>query len=175
MEPLLHFVLPLISLLLLREKPKNAALFALLGILPDMDAVLLVHRSFSHSIIVMILIFVPIYMLSRLYKPEYVRFIILGFLIIISHPVLDLGGYTPIFWPVYKSSIKLGVSLNGVVNEGIRLRPHLQVSQEPTYFIKYSSIDYPLFTYDGLMISLILLLPVIYQSAELIRASTQVE
>jgi hypothetical protein len=153
-------------------KPKEAIILAVFGVLPDMDAILLVHRSFSHSIIVIALIYAPIYICSRLFKPEYARIILLGFLVTISHPILDLGGYTPILWPIYKDSIRLGVSLNGIVNEGIGFRPNVRIKTEPTSFIKYSSIDYPLFTYDGLIISLILLLPIMYQHIELVRTNS---
>ena len=166
MEPLLHVVLPFVSLVLLGLKRRDAALLSLLGVVPDLDAVLLVHRSLSHSILVMLFIFAPIYFYSWKYKPRHSRTVFLAFLVLASHPLLDLGGYTPILWPLLQNSVRLGISLNGVVDKGIGFKPHLHLSQEPTNFIKYTSIDYPLFSYDGLLTAIILLAPIIYQQIQ---------
>jgi membrane-bound metal-dependent hydrolase YbcI (DUF457 family) len=163
MEPLMHFILPLASLMLLGEKPKTAVPLAVLGVLPDIDALLLIHRSISHSIIVIAVIFTPLVLYARFRAPELERIMILGFLVTISHPFLDLGGSTPILWPLISDSFMIKLALNGVVDHGVGIKPQLSVRSEPTVFTKHTSLDYPLFTYDGLVTALILLIPIIYK------------
>ncbi|TFH13750.1 hypothetical protein E4H04_11435 [Candidatus Bathyarchaeota archaeon] len=75
--------------------------------------------------------------------------------------ILDLESLTPIFWPLLPYSISLKLSLNGVIQEGLGLRPIISMSSQPTIFTKASGFDYPLFTQEGLLISLILLAPII--------------
>ena len=162
MEPILHFVLPLIALLLLGEKPKTAIILSTIGVLPDVDALLLIHRSFSHSIIIMTVFFAPIILYARYRKPEIQKTVILAFLVAISHPILDLESLTPLFWPIYQNSISVRLALNGVVDQGYGIRPIVKLSQAPTDFSKVMSIDYPIFTTNGLLITIVLILPIIY-------------
>ena len=162
MEPLLHYVLPLIALILLGEKPRTAAILATLGVVSDIDALLLIHRSLSHSLIIIGLIYTPLFVYAWFRKPELQRTFILAFLVTASHPILDLGGMTPILWPIIQHSISLQLSLNGVVQEGLTFRPRININQAPTDFTRVAGIDYPLFTQDGLLIMLILFLPLTY-------------
>ncbi|MEM0314375.1 MAG: hypothetical protein QXQ41_07505, partial [Candidatus Bathyarchaeia archaeon] len=60
MEPIIHFVAPFVALVAAGVKPKKSFLLALLGLIPDIDAILLVHRSFTHSIIVIFLVMAPL-------------------------------------------------------------------------------------------------------------------
>ena len=161
MEPLLHVVIPFVALVLLGVKPRKAAPLALLGVLPDLDALLLVHRSVSHSVVVQSLAWAPLLTFAYFIRPEYRRVTALGLLVLLSHPVVDvMGGSTPIFWPLMDTSLRLMLSLNGKVGEGVSLIPRLEVQRTTTVFKQVASLDYPLFTGEGLMVSLILLTPV---------------
>lgn len=162
MEPILHIILPLIALLLLGEKPKTAITLAVIGILPDVDALLLIHRSLSHSIIIMTIVFAPIILYTKFRRPELQKIAFLAFLVAVSHPILDLESLTPIFWPIYQNSISIKLAINGVVDQGYGIRPIFKLSQSPTDFTKALSIDYPIFTTNGLLISMVLILPVMY-------------
>ena len=164
MEPILHFVLPFIALILLGEKPKAAMALAFIGILPDVDALLLIHRSFTHSIFIMMVVFVPVILYTKYRSPELQRTVLLAFLVAISHPILDLESLTPIFWPIYQNSIAIRRAINGVVNEGYGIRPSIKLNQSPTDVAIAVSLDYPFFTTNGLLIALILILPVIYKN-----------
>jgi len=166
MEPLLHYVLPLVALILLGEKPRTAAILATLGVLSDIDALLLIHRSLSHSIIIIGLIYSPLFVYARLRRPELLRTFILAFLVSISHPIMDLASMTPILWPIYQNSVSLKLSLNGVIQDGLTFKPRLNINQSPTDFTLLSGVDYPLFTQDGLLIAFILLLPIFYNQVK---------
>jgi len=50
--------------------------------------------------------------------------------------------------------------VNGRIGEGIAISPKMNVQSMPTAFQTATSLDYPLFTGEGLMISLILLAPI---------------
>ena len=162
MEPLLHYILPLTALILLGEKPKTAAILATLGVASDIDALLLIHRSLSHSLVIIMLIYTPLFVYAWHRKPELQRTFILAFLVSASHPILDLGGLTPILWPIIQHSISLQLSLNGVMQDGLSFRPSININQSPTDFTRFTGFDYPLFTQDGLLTAIILLLPIIY-------------
>lgn len=162
MEPLTHFVLPLAALLLLGLDLRKAAPLALLGLLPDLDALLLIHRSISHSIAIMALLFLPLLLYARRYRPDHQRTVILAFLVTASHPILDLGGLTPILWPIYPYSISVRLALNGVLGEGMGLSPMVEIIQALPDFSKVTSIDCPLFTQEGLLLTVVLLLPILY-------------
>jgi hypothetical protein len=88
--------------------------------------------------------------------------LLLAFLVLVSHPILDLESLTPIFLPLLSYSISLKLSLNGVIQEGLSLRPLISMTSQPTIFTTASGLDYPLFTQEGILISLILLTPIIY-------------
>jgi membrane-bound metal-dependent hydrolase YbcI (DUF457 family) len=166
MEPLSHFILPLAALLLLGEDLRTAAPLALLGLLPDLDALLLLHRSISHSVAVMGLLFLLLLLYARHYSPDHQRTVTLVFLVTASHPILDLGGLTPILWPIYPYSISVRLALNGVLGEGLGLSPRVDIIQALPDFSKVTSIDYPLFTQEGLLLTVVLLLPILYNLAK---------
>jgi membrane-bound metal-dependent hydrolase YbcI (DUF457 family) len=160
LEPLLHVVVPFTALILSGVKPHKAAPLAVLGVLPDLDALLLLHRSLSHSAVILSLAWAPILAFAY-FRPEYRKTAALALLVLLSHPVLDMmGSSTPILWPLLDTSIHLKLSLNGKIGDGVSLSPHLEVQRTATVFEQVASIDYPLFTGEGLMISLLLLTPI---------------
>ena len=86
----------------------------------------------------------------------------LAFLVLASHPILDLESMTPILWPITSNSYMLRLSLNGVLQEGFSLKPAIALSSEPTVFTLAQGFDYPLFTENGVLIAIILLAPILY-------------
>jgi membrane-bound metal-dependent hydrolase YbcI (DUF457 family) len=162
-EPIVHFVLPLAALLLLGVSLRRAVPLAMLGLLPDLDSVFLIHRSFSHSIVVIGLLFIPVFLLIRCLQPVHQGTVVLAFLVLASHVVLDLGSLTPVFWPFYPFDVSLRFSLNLVVGNGVGFSPSLSVVQAPTDFSRMPGLDYPLFTEEGLFLSVVLLIPVLFR------------
>ena len=162
MEPLLHVAIPFVALVQLGVKPAKAAPLALLGVVPDLDALLLVHRSVSHSALILSLVWIPVLVLVFFYRPEYRKVAVLGLLVLLSHPVLDvMGSSTPILWPLLETSIYIKLSLNGKVGEGVSLIPQVEVHRTATVFKQVSEIDYPIFTGEGLLLTLILITPIV--------------
>ena len=64
MEPAIHFIVPFIALTLVGVKFRRALPVSLLALLPDLDALFLVHRSLSHSLIVLLMVAVPLLALA---------------------------------------------------------------------------------------------------------------
>ena len=174
MEPLLHFVLPFVALYLFGEKPQTALQLAFLGVISDLDALFLIHRSMSHSLVIIGLIFIPFLIYAKYRRPELQRMIFLAFLVTMSHPILDLNGSVPLFWPLSAYSITLNLSLNGVFRNGLSLRPNVDITLTPTDFSLLPGFDYPLFTEEGLLIALVLLMPIIYVQLQKTRNSSYV-
>jgi membrane-bound metal-dependent hydrolase YbcI (DUF457 family) len=165
MEPLVHFALPLAALLLLGLDLWTAVPLALLGLLPDMDVFLLVHRSFSHSLVWLGLLFLLILLVVRRYQPAHQRTVMLAFLVVASHIILDLGGPTPILWPIYPYDLSFKFALNIVLGNGVGLSPSFQVTRTLTDFSALAGGDYPLFTEEGLLLTVVLLIPILYNLA----------
>ena len=162
MEPLVHFALPLTALLLLGIELRTAAPLALLGILPDLDALFMIHRSLSHSLVVMALLFLAILLVTRRYRLAPQRIVVLAFLVVASHIVLDLNGLTPILWPIIPYDVSIRFALNIVLDSGVGLTPSFKVATAPPDFSVVAKIDYPLFTEQGLLLTAVLMIPVLY-------------
>ena len=157
-EPVLHFSV-IFSVSAPRFGVKRALLLSLLALLPDLDILLHIHRSMSHSIILISLTWIPILSAFYLFKRRYFGMALLCFLAVLSHPLIDcFQTYTPILYPVYDRSI--WVSIDGrllVSPEGLTPQTSISVKDKPTVFKPFESFDAPIFTSEGFLISLILI------------------
>ena len=162
-------MIPLTVLTLLGVRFRKAFLLSLLALLPDLDVFFHVHRSLSHSIIAYLILFILASPFSS--KLKVYRLTLPALLILISHPVLDMfAGHTPIFWPLYKQS--LWISAESIIHVGSipSLSFTLEVFTKPTVFTYAESFDAPLFTSEGLIISILLFLAIIMGNVRLHKA-----
>jgi len=99
-ELALHFTVPL-ALTAPVLGIRKAIAVSLISLLPDLDVFLHVHRSPSHSIVLLLVVcLVAVYLMSRL-KPRYLGLVSVGCLALLSHPIMDLfSTYTPILYPL---------------------------------------------------------------------------
>jgi len=137
---------------------KRALLLSSIALLPDLDVLIHIHRSVSHSIIVLTLAYTPIVLAVYRFKPEYFRLTVLGLLALLSHIVMDFfQTYTPILYPILDSSLWIEVD-GGVQVSPSGLKPQVSadVKHVPTNFKPFEVIDAPVFTSEGFLISLIL-------------------
>ncbi|MEM2319734.1 MAG: hypothetical protein QXQ63_03185, partial [Candidatus Bathyarchaeia archaeon] len=84
MEPLIHFTIPFVVLIVLGLSPKKALPLALLALIPDLDALFLIHRSLSHSIVVLAAVFIPLTIVAYALKKD-MRTCALAFSSMASH------------------------------------------------------------------------------------------
>lgn len=133
-EPPLYFAVPFVSLEAAGVDWRRALFASVVALTPDLDLLFHVHRSQTHSVVVLVIIVLPI--LALVHKNRTVRgLLLLGATGLTIPLVLDLfGSSTPLFWPL--------------------LNEPLLVSFEPLTFF-----DEPILTAEGLGISSLLLIP----------------
>jgi len=164
-EPLIHFVVPFTALMLVGVEAGKALPISLLAVLPDLDALFLVHRSPSHSLVVVLSVMVPLLLLTYRFKPRFHGYAFLALLAVVSHLILDLfAGYTPILWPLYGYSVWIQTELVAHVGGSASLTPTVKLLTEPVTFQPFQSLDAPLFTGEGVILSVVLLMPVFFKA-----------
>lgn len=160
MEPLIHFIVPFVALMLYGVEGRKALPISLLALLPDMDVFFHVHRSLSHSLVVLLLMGLPLLLLA--YRLKVFHICLLGMLVTASHTAMDVfAGFTPILWPLYGNSIWIQAELRGHMASFPSVMPALKLVMRPTRFTVFQSLDASIITGEGLIISMMLLLPII--------------
>jgi len=164
-EPIIHFVVPFIALTLVGVEFKEALPTSLLAILPDLDALFVVHRSLSHSIVVVLGVMMPLLLLTYKFKPRLHGYAFLALLAVASHLVLDLfAGYTPLLWPLYGHFVWIHAELMAHIGGSASLSPSVKLLTKPITFQPFQSLDAPLFTGEGLILSAVLLTPLFFKA-----------
>jgi dolichol-phosphate mannosyltransferase len=162
-ELALHFSVPF-AIAAPRMGIKRALLISLVALLPDLDALFRIHRFMSHSALVLILAYAPVLLIARGLKPEHFRLALAGFLALLSHPFMDcFQTYTPILYPLASRSIWINAKGSLLISrEGLVPQASAAVRGTPTAFKAFEAMDAPIFTSDGLPISILLMaLPLI--------------
>jgi hypothetical protein len=135
------------------------------GVVPDLDAMFLVYRSTSHYLIMLAVAWTPILVYTRIQHSSLWNFGLLGIFVLFSQPLMDMvQSHTLVLWPLYGQSIFLRVALNIVWGSDMAVNRKVEFNTIPTTFSPVTTFDYPIFTGEGLVVSAILLLPVIYSS-----------
>lgn len=161
MEPLIHVVVPFVALMLAGLELKKALPISLFALLPDFDALILVHRSTSHSVIVVLLAALPFLLLTYRFKRNLFGYVCLASAAVMSHLALDVfSGFTPILWPLYDYSVWIKSEVVVSISNSAALSSNAQVVMEPTIF-RPVSLDAPLLTGGGVIVSVVLLFPVL--------------
>jgi hypothetical protein len=160
-EPLLHFVVPLASFKAFGVDLRKATLASLVALVPDADVLFHIHRSQSHSIIVLAAIVIPL--LVVVHNRKGVRTIVLlcG-LGVVSHLIMDLfQAPTPLLWPLLNESLMVSGGLNIQIGTVPTFTSTGQVVTGQSTIGYFSILDAPLVTAEGVGISIVLLAPVI--------------
>jgi len=150
-EPLLHFVVPFVSLRAVGVDLRKATFASLIALTPDLDVAFNSHRSPTHSVVVLGFVLVTFLVLT--WKRKTTRpLVLLAAFGVFSHLLLDLfQTSTPLFWPILRQPISLWPN------------PSFHMWSEVLVWYPGSWLDAPLITAEGLGISLILLAPTIAQ------------
>ena len=161
-EPLLHFVVPFASLRAVGVDLRKATLASLIALAPDLDVFFHVHRSQSHSIIILGAIVLPLLVLTRNRK-EARTFVLLGTFGVLTHLVLDLfQAPTPLLWPLLNESLMVSAQLNLQIGIAPAITGYVRLVTGESTIGFFSSFDEPLLTTVGLGISLVLLAPTFF-------------
>jgi len=140
-------------------EPRRALLLALVGLLPDVDVLLLVHRWVTHSIPVELLASAPLLALTYTYRRGYFGVVVLAVLLYTLHIAMDLlTGLTPALWPL-APALALNIGVNGAYSvNGVKITPGFEVVVGPADFARRDSFEGPLVSETGLMLALIVAL-----------------
>ncbi|VVB91792.1 LexA-binding, inner membrane-associated putative hydrolase [uncultured archaeon] len=157
-EPLIHFIIPFFLLVMLGFNLRKAALISLLAVIPDLDVIFHVHRSISHSIIFILVVTVSIILILNYFNKKLRTEMMVAVLVILSHPFMDVfTGYTPILWPLFNKSVYIFTELTTNMNNVFDLNLIFKVNFDKIIFLQTTNSDAPIFTSQGVGISLVLL------------------
>lgn len=144
--------------LLIGYKPlglKNALLFALVGLLPDIDALFRVHRWFTHSFVFFGIAAVALFLLVKMVKPSAGKYVALGALLYGLHIVMDLfNASTPILYPLSKQALWVKANLDAFMGSTVGLRGGLSLEWAPAEFGPKGMLEGPLVSDVGLAVAL---------------------
>ena len=158
-EPLIHFIIPFSVLIMCGIGVKKSAFIASLAILPDLDVLFHIHRSFSHSMLLILLFCAPVIIIAAAKHSNRIYDALIATLVILSHPFMDLFTYfTPIFWPLFDKSIYVVTEMTTNMNNVSDIHLLFNVYLEPVVFYPTISMDAPIFSSGGVAVSLVLLI-----------------
>ena len=167
-EPLLHFVIPFSAFTMSGIPPRRAAFASIFAVLPDLDVLVHVHRSVTHSALVLAVVIVPVILLT--WRTKYRAYALLAGAGLASHLVMDLFslGYTPILWPIYEEGVRFHVYLATHIDGSLGF--HAEILTRPATF-EFRGIEAPALTGEGLIVAILLLAPALL--TELARSQQQ--
>lgn len=162
-EPLLHFAIPFVSLRAFGLGFRKVLFVSLIALTPDLDVLFQVHRSQSHSFVVLALVVLPLLMLT--WNRKSLRsLVLLGAFGLFAHLVLDLfQTFTPALWPILSESVWTHVTVDYHVGSAPLITGAATVIMKPTVIERFTSFDAPILTPEGLGFSIVLLTPTLCQ------------
>lgn len=133
MEPLIHFAIPFFLLVIFGVSKKKAAFASFFALLPDLDYFFGVHRSATHSLLILIVISLIALIFVRKRAGDKLGLAVICSIALFSHPFLDLfNDYTPILWPLLDRTVFIKIdasilsgfgSLSMNLNAGVLTSP----------------------------------------------------
>jgi membrane-bound metal-dependent hydrolase YbcI (DUF457 family) len=133
-----------------------------IALLPDLDVLFHVHRSATHSVIVLLFFALPAAYLAHR-SGVGLRFLAFAVASLLSHPILDVfQDYTPILYPFF-DAVFIDVRAGFLFGEGIKPFFDLTVHTTPVDFTPFASLKGPVLLPKTLPLSLALILvPLLY-------------
>ena len=172
-EPLIHFIIPFSVLIMCGIGVKKSAFIASLAMVPDLDVLFHVHRSFSHSIFFILLFCAPAITIAAAKHSTRTHDVVIATLVILSHPLMDLFTYfTPIFWPLYNNSIYIVTEMMTNMDNVSQLHLLFDIKLEPVVFYHTISMDAPIFTSQGVAVTLVILVGLVLRYFSLKKGIT---
>jgi membrane-bound metal-dependent hydrolase YbcI (DUF457 family) len=158
-ELLLHFTVPFASLTAMRLDWRKALFTSLIALLPDLDVLFHIHRSLSHSLVVLAIIILPILAIAHKNKTV-TNLTLLAALGIITHIILDLfDAYTPLLYPISNQSFQILTSLDFHTGSQSYFTYNLRLLAKSYSPAAFQSFDGQVISTDGFAVSLVLLGP----------------
>ena len=149
-------------------KYRYALFFALIGLLPDIDVLLGVHRWITHSVLIAIVaiglaaLFVLVN--TRIYV-EYFRYLGLASILYLLHIVLDMfTAPEPLLWPMINKEFMISIVINGCLGHGrVCIYPYLKINVSDINFIPKEVIGGPIVNMVGVITSIVVAMVIILE------------
>ncbi|MEM0361262.1 MAG: metal-dependent hydrolase [Sulfolobales archaeon] len=131
---------------------KYAVLLALVGLLPDIDALFRIHRWFTHSLIIASLAFLAAYVIALKLKPKASKLVITAYILYSAHIILDIfTAPTPIIWPLTSMSYMFKVGIDGIISaDGVAITQNIKLDITPADFTQRPMIEGPIISETSL-------------------------
>ena len=155
-ELLLHFAVPF-ALGVPVLGVRRAIVVSMISLIPDLDVLFHLHRSPSHSVVLLLIpCLVAVGLVSRL-KPRFLGLALAGSLALLGHPVMDVfSTYTPILYPLMLKSVYIDFQGRLTIGGSATPSSTAQVNTTPTVFEVFQRLDAPIFTSEGFIVSVLL-------------------
>jgi len=139
-----------------RVDTRIALLVGLVGLIPDVDALLRIHRWITHSLVLVALFTTPLVILVYWRGRRYFGLALATLLIYTLHLLLDVfTGPTPILYPLV-DSIWIKIQVNGASTAtGITVNPSITVATVKPDFTQMEIVEGPLVTETGAIIAVV--------------------
>ncbi len=144
---------------------RKAVLAGVVALIPDLDVFFHVHRSITHSAIVLLAFSLPIAYLAHKCGVGW-RASAIAVVSLMSHPVLDMfQTYTPVLYP-FPSSVFVDVKAGSLFDGSLKPYFRLDARTVASDFTPFTSFDGPLFAHETFPVSLVLIIvPMLYSFA----------
>jgi membrane-bound metal-dependent hydrolase YbcI (DUF457 family) len=162
-EPLLHFAVSFASLRAFGLDLRKVLFASLIALTPDIDVLFQVHRSQTHSLVLLAFVTLPLLILT--WNRRSVRsLVLLGAFGVSTHIILDLfQSSTPVLWPLVNESFWIPFTQYLHMGSAAVVTGSATVQVEPTGIERFTSFDAPVLTGEGLVLSAVLLAPTLVQ------------
>lgn len=136
-------------------KSRYALALALVGLLPDVDALLRIHRWITHSLVLTAVVATAIILPTLCLSCKYLSYVVTASVLYSLHLVMDLfTAPTPILWPLINKEYMLSLGVDGVIScEGIGVKPYAELVVSDVDFTPKPVIDGPIVSMTGLVLS----------------------
>ena len=140
---------------------RKAAIVSFVALLPDLDFVFQVHRSVSHSLVVLFVGSLLLITCVKRFRPQYFSCTFITCLALFSHLLMDMfSGATPALWPLVERPFSVDVELAFVVGGSWRFDWTVLMtwSQPPANPFPVADVAMvgPIVTSEGFIVSLML-------------------
>jgi membrane-bound metal-dependent hydrolase YbcI (DUF457 family) len=140
---------------------RKAGIVSFMSLLPDLDFLFYVHRSISHSIVVLLVGSLIVVSVIRRFKPDLFSLTSAACLGLIGHSIMDVfSGPTPLLWPLTGKSVSISVSLGLVAEESFRFSWTALVKWSQEYSspipVTKDAMVGPIFSSEGFAVSFVL-------------------
>jgi len=140
---------------------RKAGIVSFISLLPDLDFLFYIHRSFSHSIVILLVGSLVVVSLVRKFKPSLSSLTLAACVGLIGHSIMDIfSGPTPLLWPLVKESVSVSVALGLVAGESFSFSWTAAVkwfpaSSSPILAAQRVMVG-PIFSSEGFVVSAVL-------------------